>query len=128
MALPERDVLLCRDCCCGTTTKHPDADHRAQRCAFAAHAAVGDFAAQQSADDAADDRPAYGAVVAGGPALLFVGHVRVMIVRVLLRGRRLLAHARQSKGDGRRGDESLTSHDALLSLPLQRTKFSLNGT
>ena len=31
MALPERDVLLCRDCCCGTTTKHPDTDHRAQR-------------------------------------------------------------------------------------------------
>lgn len=31
MALPERDVLLCRDCCCGTTTKHPSVDHGAQR-------------------------------------------------------------------------------------------------
>lgn len=31
MALPERDVLLCRDCCCGTAKKHPDVDHRAQR-------------------------------------------------------------------------------------------------
>lgn len=31
MALPERDVLLCRDCCCGTTKKHPDVDHARQR-------------------------------------------------------------------------------------------------
>lgn len=31
MALPERDVLLCRDCCCGTTKKHPEVDHREQR-------------------------------------------------------------------------------------------------
>lgn len=23
-------VLLCRDCCCGTTRKHPDVDHDAQ--------------------------------------------------------------------------------------------------
>lgn len=23
-------VLLCRDCCCGTLTKHPDVDHDAQ--------------------------------------------------------------------------------------------------
>lgn len=25
-----RDVLLCRDCCCGTERKHPDVDHAAQ--------------------------------------------------------------------------------------------------
>lgn len=25
------DVLLCRDCCCGTTAKHPRTDHDAQR-------------------------------------------------------------------------------------------------
>lgn len=31
MALPDRDVLLCRDCCCGTATKHPTIDHVAQR-------------------------------------------------------------------------------------------------
>jgi hypothetical protein len=23
-------VLVCRDCCCGTTAKHPEVDHRAQ--------------------------------------------------------------------------------------------------
>lgn len=31
MSLPARDVLLCRDCCCGSGTKHPDTDHAAQR-------------------------------------------------------------------------------------------------
>lgn len=31
MTLPERDVLVCRDCCCGTTAKHPRTDHDAQR-------------------------------------------------------------------------------------------------
>ncbi|KRA32336.1 MULTISPECIES: hypothetical protein [unclassified Nocardioides] len=36
MALPDRDVLLCRDCCCGTTKKHPAIDHSAQRDAIEA--------------------------------------------------------------------------------------------
>lgn len=31
MTLPDRDVLLCRDCCCGSETKHPRTDHDAQR-------------------------------------------------------------------------------------------------
>ncbi len=31
MTLPNRDVLLCRDCCCGTVEKHPRTDHDAQR-------------------------------------------------------------------------------------------------
>lgn len=31
MSLPDRDVLLCRDCCCGSGTKHPSTDHGAQR-------------------------------------------------------------------------------------------------
>lgn len=31
MSLPDRDVLLCRGCCCGTTEKHPRTDHDAQR-------------------------------------------------------------------------------------------------
>ena len=35
MVLPDRDVLLCRDCCCGTA-KHPDVDHDAQRAALEA--------------------------------------------------------------------------------------------
>ena len=30
MSLPDRDVLLCRGCCCGTE-KHPRTDHDAQR-------------------------------------------------------------------------------------------------
>lgn len=30
MTRPDRDVMLCRDCCCGTTAKHPDTDHRGQ--------------------------------------------------------------------------------------------------
>jgi predicted metal-binding protein len=25
-------ILLCRDCCCGTSRKHPDVDHDAQEC------------------------------------------------------------------------------------------------
>ena len=29
-------VLLCRDCCCGTTRKHPDVDHDAQLAALSA--------------------------------------------------------------------------------------------
>jgi hypothetical protein len=28
---PEITVMLCRDCCCGSTAKHPDSDHDAQR-------------------------------------------------------------------------------------------------
>lgn len=31
MTLPERDVLVCRGCCCGTVEKHPRTDHDAQR-------------------------------------------------------------------------------------------------
>lgn len=31
MTRPDRDVLVCRDCCCGSPTKHPDADHDSQR-------------------------------------------------------------------------------------------------
>lgn len=31
MSLPDRDVLLCRDCCCGSARKHPRTDHAAQR-------------------------------------------------------------------------------------------------
>jgi len=27
---PDRDVLLCRDCCCGSATKHPATDHSGQ--------------------------------------------------------------------------------------------------
>ena len=30
MTRPDRDVLLCRDCCCGTS-KHPRTDHDGQR-------------------------------------------------------------------------------------------------
>ncbi|SDS05980.1 hypothetical protein SAMN04488570_1042 [Nocardioides scoriae] len=30
MTRPDRDVLLCRDCCCGTD-KHPRTDHDGQR-------------------------------------------------------------------------------------------------
>lgn len=36
MTLPERDVLVCRDCCCGTTEKHPGTDHGGQRAALLA--------------------------------------------------------------------------------------------
>lgn len=36
MTLPDRDVLLCRDCCCGTSSKHPRTDHDAQRDALLA--------------------------------------------------------------------------------------------
>jgi len=28
---PDRTVMLCHDCCCGTDSKHPDVDHDAQR-------------------------------------------------------------------------------------------------
>ena len=28
---PERTVMLCHDCCCGTFSKHPDVDHDTQR-------------------------------------------------------------------------------------------------
>ncbi|MBU2073475.1 MAG: (2Fe-2S) ferredoxin domain-containing protein [Actinobacteria bacterium] len=31
MTLPDRDLLLCRDCCCGSPDKHPDVDHDALR-------------------------------------------------------------------------------------------------
>ncbi|WP_232679243.1 SAM-dependent methyltransferase [Nocardioides sp. R-C-SC26] len=37
MTRPDRDVLLCRDCCCGTS-KHPTTDHAAQRDAVEASA------------------------------------------------------------------------------------------
>lgn len=36
MALPDRDVLLCRDCCCGAAAKHAGVDHAAQRDALEA--------------------------------------------------------------------------------------------
>ena len=35
MTRPDRDVLLCRDCCCGTE-KHPRTDHDGQRDALLA--------------------------------------------------------------------------------------------
>ena len=35
MTRPDRDVLLCRDCCCGTS-KHPRTDHDGQRGALLA--------------------------------------------------------------------------------------------
>jgi hypothetical protein len=31
MTRPDRDVLLCRGCCCGTSAKHPRTDHDGQR-------------------------------------------------------------------------------------------------
>lgn len=31
MSLPDRDVMLCRDCCCGSRSKHPSTDHAVQR-------------------------------------------------------------------------------------------------
>lgn len=31
MSLPDRDVLLCRGCCCGDVGKHPRTDHDGQR-------------------------------------------------------------------------------------------------
>lgn len=31
MSRPDRDVLLCRGCCCGTAEKHPRTNHDAQR-------------------------------------------------------------------------------------------------
>lgn len=31
MTRPDRDVMLCRDCCCGDPGKHPTTDHRAQQ-------------------------------------------------------------------------------------------------
>ena len=31
MSLPDRDVLLCRGCCCGDVEKHPRTDHDGQR-------------------------------------------------------------------------------------------------
>lgn len=40
MTLPDRDVLLCRDCCCGTTSKHPRTDHDGQRDALLACAEI----------------------------------------------------------------------------------------
>lgn len=36
MSRPDLDVMLCRDCCCGTTRKHPGVDHAAQRDALEA--------------------------------------------------------------------------------------------
>lgn len=29
MTRPDRDVLVCRGCCCGSGSKHPDVDHDA---------------------------------------------------------------------------------------------------
>ena len=95
--------------------------------AFAAHAAIRHFPAQEGADDAADHRPANRAVVARGLALLLIGHVFVVIAAVLLRGGRLLGDAPEREGDGGRGDESLTSHDRLLCLAREGSKFRLNG-
>lgn len=40
MTLPDRDVLVCRDCCCGSTSKHPATDHAAQRDSLLACAAA----------------------------------------------------------------------------------------
>ena len=40
MTLPDRDVLLCRDCCCGSGSKHPRTDHGAQREALLACSGV----------------------------------------------------------------------------------------
>lgn len=31
MTRPDREVLLCRDCCCGSGAEHPSTDHGAQR-------------------------------------------------------------------------------------------------
>ena len=31
MTCPYRDVMVCRDCCCGSARKHPDVDHERQR-------------------------------------------------------------------------------------------------
>jgi NADH:ubiquinone oxidoreductase subunit E len=31
VTLPDRDVLLCRGCCCGTNRKHPGTDHAGQQ-------------------------------------------------------------------------------------------------
>lgn len=33
-ATPRLTVMLCRDCCCGSTGKHPATDHAAQRAAI----------------------------------------------------------------------------------------------
>lgn len=41
MTRPDRDVLLCRDCCCGSPTKHPATDHDAQRDRLLAEAPPG---------------------------------------------------------------------------------------
>ncbi len=30
-ALPDVSIMVCHDCCCGTSRKHPSVDHRAQR-------------------------------------------------------------------------------------------------
>ncbi|HKU36590.1 MAG TPA: hypothetical protein VJR89_00545 [Polyangiales bacterium] len=38
--MPPLYVLLCRDCCCGTTRKHPEVDHDAQEEALRAAAEV----------------------------------------------------------------------------------------
>lgn len=40
MTRPDRDVLLCRDCCCGSRSKHPRTDHLAQREALLACSGV----------------------------------------------------------------------------------------
>ncbi len=40
MTRPDRDVLLCRDCCCGSGSKHPRTDHGAQREALLACSGV----------------------------------------------------------------------------------------
>lgn len=41
MSLPDRDVLLCRDCCCGSPRKHPDTDDQRQREALTGLSASG---------------------------------------------------------------------------------------
>ena len=40
MTLPDRDVLMCRDCCCGSGAKRPRTDHGAQREALLACSGV----------------------------------------------------------------------------------------
>lgn len=101
------------------------ANHAANNAAVTAMAAAGDLAAQDSAEQATEDRPGGGVAVARALALLLVGHVVVVVVAVLLLRRRRLG-----EGDkGRRGnDECLTSHDLLLSVCADINRSNLNAT
>lgn len=63
---PGLTVLVCRDCCCGTTAKHPRADHDAQVAALeAAVAAQPGFALQVV--DCLDECDRSNVVVLRGP-------------------------------------------------------------